>query len=487
VYHVALVTDPQERKRSMSVAFEHRLDMIGSYYRSGSRTSNHKSLTGIGLIEATAMKLRDACDIFSSRQASRFADASDTIIDAARSRLSVEEVCQVAKSIAASGRILRLPASRQPFADCPSTGGPGSLSTLLCPLLLVSQGLSVPKISATGSVAGAIDTLGLIPGFHAKLSSDEFLRILGSVGIAHSVQSGDFCPADKVLVQRRRQLRLMSNAGLAAASLLGKKLAVPGTVASFDFRVGPAGNIGADHGEACEAAHLFREVSSRLGLQISITLTDCIELPCSALGRLEALHLLWLVINGDNVLDIDRRHVDSCVQLAARACHLGTLRDSPSDWERRLRRSIRSGDVKRAFVMHLEAQGSTMENLVDVLQARHSQQTIRIVAALDGFWYPPPALAVAEWFKTEQRNLQKMEQVSVREQLGLRMIVSPGAQVNRGQPVVEMRCPRSNRSETVPPAWLSGETAPALKVRPLPGFVEHLGEPQTDGAKLTQP
>ena len=57
--------------------------------------------------------------------------------------------------------------------DIASTGGAGSLTTLLCPFLIATQGIYTPQVSVHGSIAGAIDTLGIIPGYNFELSYKE--------------------------------------------------------------------------------------------------------------------------------------------------------------------------------------------------------------------------------------------------------------------------------------------------------------------------
>src|ERR1041385_447903 len=104
------------------------------------------------------MNLRDACAIFKQRNESSFDIAAQTVVDLATSSLSEDEIAELAIAVSESGEKLEVPPSLFPLADVPSTGGPASLSTLLCPLLIAAAGIRVPKLSATGSTAGAIDT-----------------------------------------------------------------------------------------------------------------------------------------------------------------------------------------------------------------------------------------------------------------------------------------------------------------------------------------
>jgi pyrimidine-nucleoside phosphorylase len=101
-----------------------------------------------------------------------FLDRSDEtaaaeLVDAATDgHLTDGEIAELARGLASSGAELPPdPCS----ADLASTGGPTSLSTLLCPLFLRARGLRVPKLSVVGRPAGGVDVLQTIPGFNAAL------------------------------------------------------------------------------------------------------------------------------------------------------------------------------------------------------------------------------------------------------------------------------------------------------------------------------
>lgn len=97
------------------------------------------------------------------------------LVSAARMPIGPGEIAQLAAVLAASGTV-REPDSG--CADVASTGGPGSLSTMLGPLVLRSIGLRVPKIAVPGRPAGGIDTLGTVPGYRTALPASDFQSVL---------------------------------------------------------------------------------------------------------------------------------------------------------------------------------------------------------------------------------------------------------------------------------------------------------------------
>lgn len=403
----------------------------------------------------TRRLIKSICDQFKSDDPTPWRSASEQLIELVTDRqLAVAELAAVAISIAESGTRVNLPEGRR-YADVPSTGGPASLSTLLCPILLAAAGVSVPKISATGSVAGGIDTLALVPGYRESLKDDEFVGLVANIGIAHTVQTTSFCPADAVLLKVRRERGLMGNPELAAVSLLAKKVAVPGCGAAFDFRLGDTGNIGSTLQEGRRAADLFHEVASVLGITIGTILTDNRTFPCSALGRLESLELLMSVLDGVTPqMELDEQHLSTCVRLAAEAVQLsgGDAATAISE----MKGLVESGKARELLLKHLSAQGGSAAGLRGTLRLRSQQPVRELVADASGFWQPPALLDASKWIKKEQRVTGSAPD----QQIGLRLKISPGAEVRRGDVVAEVRCPSASREFSVP-IWLSGLVTPS--------------------------
>lgn len=391
------------------------------------------------------MTFAEACRIFKNKHLSQFSEASEAVVAHSQSerRLSVEASADLALAIAESGEKVMVPNSLHPLADCPSTGGPSSLTTLLCPLLIASVGIRVPKLSATGSTAGGIDTMEMIPGFDGRKSGEEFIAVLEKVGIAHARPSEMFCPADNALIECRQRLKGMRNVGLAAASLLAKKIAIPGTVASLDCRIGPTGNICDKPEEAGEAAQYFMEVAKSLGVPLAVTLTDNRSFPCSALGRLESLDLLWKILNTDDLeLELDKSHVETCIAIAAQCCMMTGLDSNMQDSKKRLQDSLFSGQARTVFLAHLKAQGASLDGLHRVIEQRREQSVITVAARDAGFWRPPDIAIAKEFVKAVQGVVWgNRERTSSTPQIGLRLLVDPSVSVAVGQPLFELRLP----------------------------------------------
>ena len=402
------------------------------------------------------MTFDEACSIFEQRQVDRFDDSVDFLIDAAATKISDETLGKLCVAVAASGDPLILPKAQGPYVDVPSTGGPASLTTLLTPLLIAGQGTRVPKLSATGSIAGGIDTLELIPGFRSHLDKGAFLKALKDSGLAHVKPSDDFCPADNHLIKARRERDMMANPQLAVISLLAKKLAMPGTIAVFDFRVGRSGNIGASLEAAIEAKELFLRVANCVGLKIDVLLSDNRSFPSSALGRLESLSLLWRILNNRSIISLDNDHVDFCVELAARALNL--VDSAVKDASELIIDALATGTSRRIFMEHISQQGGNVAFLEKIDNYRNDSDLISLKADRSGYWTPPDLFLAKEWIKREQRLIDSSDfpqSEKIRQQMGLSLQVTPGAHVSRGAVVVEIRFP-TGKSPHLVPEWLGG-------------------------------
>ena len=388
----------------------------------------------------------EACQIFAGQQSDRFEAAAEAVVARARAGMGIDEAARLARAIAQSGESIKLPATLRPFGDVPSTGGPGSLSTLLCPLLIAAHNVRVPKLSAPSLTGGAIDTLALIDGYRSTVSaSDDFIGILQRCGLAHSQQTRALCPADAVLFDVRRRMNAVNIPHLIAASLLAKKLVVHGTVAAFDFRVGRSGNVGDTVEAATQTAQVFIATAQAVGVPVTPVLTNNMTFPSTAMGRLEMLHLLNELLRGHPSNTVDAEHVRTCLTLASHAialCHAGR---NPSAITRELTLLLQQGEVHRLFLRHIEAQGGTSEALDQALRDREHCKLIVVRSTGTGFWQPEDLNDLKQWFIDTQRKLAGSSAVpESKQQLGVRLGVAPGTFVKTGDAVAEIRLPHSD-------------------------------------------
>src|SRR5215213_8644944 len=122
----------------------------------------------------------------------------------------------------ASGERLALPDVGRPLVDKHSTGGVGDKITLPLAPLVAACGAAVPQLSGRGlgHTGGTLDKLEAIPGWRAKLTNDEALRILRDVGAVICAASDDLAPADRKLYALRDVTGTVESIPLIASSIM---------------------------------------------------------------------------------------------------------------------------------------------------------------------------------------------------------------------------------------------------------------------------
>ena len=185
------------------------------------------------------------------------------IASAATGGWQFNHMLRLAEVLANSGTTISF-ASGEPVADVASTGGPASLSTLLCPIFLRAFGFVVPKLGVPGRPAGGIDVLAQVKGYKVALDPREVRRALDQCGYAHFMAGPEFAPLDASLFQYRQRIGAQEIPSLAVASILAKKIACGLTVAGLDVRVAPHGNFGPDFGSARGSSKILLRRGIRL-------------------------------------------------------------------------------------------------------------------------------------------------------------------------------------------------------------------------------
>jgi pyrimidine-nucleoside phosphorylase len=284
-----------------------------------------------------------------------------------------DTAAELAQSLASSGTRI---APRGAFsADVASTGGPSSLSTLICPLFLAAGGAKVPKLGVPGRPAGGIDCLAQIPGYKPWMTRQDVERGLDIAGYVHFLPGPDIAPLDLRMFRLRQQSSAQDVPTLVTASLMGKKLAVGVKYAGLDIRVAPHGNFGKNWEDARQNANLFIQAGKRLEIQAAPVLTDGRYPYQPYIGRKEALLAVNKIFSGESSPWL-AEHLDLCQALA--------LSCTPLPMRERLSRATAS-DLQKTFEMNVEVQGGQIEQLRDMLPEVEQAHCHRIIADKDGF------------------------------------------------------------------------------------------------------
>lgn len=313
-------------------------------------------------------------------------------------------------------------------ADVASTGGPSSLSTLLCPLYLRAGGLIVPKLGVPGRPAGGVDCLAQVQGYRIELGEDELKSAIRASGYAHFVASGRYAPLDARVFKLRQQHNAQEVPTLVAASLLSKKLAVGVQRAGLDVRVAPHGNFGRTWDDARANAALFVRAASRHGVRAFPVLTDAAFPYQPFIGRSEALLALATLFqsNADAWLE---SHKHLCRQLSVAV--------APADLRPSIYRATAS-ELKHHFLANLDAQGASEQAFDMAVRSCESGHTHTLCAVSDGFT-SYSLEQIRRIFVKHQESAAATVTSGFPDPLGIVLLQEPGEWVAQGQPLATAR------------------------------------------------
>lgn len=347
-----------------------------------------------------------------------------SLVEAARTEQpSHAEVARLARHLADSGE--RMEWTGDDVADVASTGGPGSLSTLLAPLALRARGCRIVKLAVPGRPAGAIDSLGTIPGYRVRSSTTEVQAAVADCGFAHFLADERFAPLDAALFQYRRRTNAVAVPVLAAASLLAKKLAVGVRLVGLDVRVGAHGNFGVTDADARASAILFCEAARVLGISATAFLSADKPPAQPWIGRGESLAALTLALGIHDVEDQAewlQSHVERCYRMADEAVgHTGG--------------EVSRASLRDALEGHLRAHGTNIETL-----SARAHSVISAPRDMVEAWEAGVFTVSLGDVRSALVALQVDGNGVFSDLAGLQFLHKSGDVVTRGEPLVRVRC-----------------------------------------------
>ena len=353
-------------------------------------------------------------------EASEDKDITRMVIYASRNDLAPHEVSSLAEKLAFTGSTL--PGSANTTSDVPSTGGPSSLSTLICPLFLRWKGFTVPKLAVPGRPAGGVDVLATVPGYKTDLNCDEVIQCLEQCQYAHFRASNYFVPLDGRMFAIRQEMGSQNNPHLVIASLIAKKLAASVVRVRLDVRVGAHGNFGRTIEEARINARMFNHVAQIVGLDSACYLTDAESIYQPYIGRGEALVALDDLFNGQ-ASDWLAEHVQSCWEMTEDQSTSGAYPDGSA--------------LRKIFADNLMAQGSSIREFsLRVDEVRGStKETIR--ARSSG--HVRIDIPQLRHLLVQTQASSSSGRTSFADPCGIELLCRPGQEVEAGQPIARVR------------------------------------------------
>jgi thymidine phosphorylase len=279
-------------------------------------------------------------------------------------------IALLANKLANSGLTIPNRTNEELF-DIPSTGGPSSLSTLLCPLLLALQGNKVLKLGIPGRPAGGIDVLSQIKGYNINPSISEIEKWIKEGKYVHFLANEKFTPLDAKLFQFRKRNNVINIPPLVIASLLSKKIAVELNCVGLDVRVSQFGNFGSTANEARKNAQRFNRIAQLVGIKSKCFITNGMYPQQPYIGRGEALVALNKIFEMHDNGHL-RSHLGSCIKM--------TQAISEKSWI-----DFTAKDIKSTFFANIELQGGDEKSFYKIVSHIEEGHLYSVYATKSGF------------------------------------------------------------------------------------------------------
>lgn len=267
---------------------------------------------------------------------------------AKKEKLNNSDIADLALVLSKSGETLSFK-NQEKIADIPSTGGPSSLSTLLCPLILNNLGFQIPKLGIKGRPAGAIDVLAQIRNYKIDLEIEEIKSIINDANYCHFISNNKYAPLDARLFEYRAKNKAKAIPPLVIASILSKKLSVGLGITGLDIRVFKGGNFGTTKNEAAINAKRFIEVADSLGINSKCFISDFSALKQPYIGRGESLLALNNIFN-NQLTPLLKQHLNDCIKMC------NSLAKNTVNYQDGFQ------NIQDCFRTNLESQGASYED-----------------------------------------------------------------------------------------------------------------------------
>lgn len=380
--------------------------------------------------------------------------------------MTPQETTDLTLAMAHSGAVLDLSDVVDIAVDKHSSGGVGDKTTLTVLPVVSACGLPVGKMSGRGLgfSGGTLDKMESIPGYRVDLTTDEFKRQLGEIGIVLTGQSLDLAPADGKLYALRDVTGTVPSIPLIASSIMSKKIAAGAQAILLDVKTGNGAFM-----ETLEAARQLAElmvsIGSLAGRQVVTLLSDMNQPLGNAVGNALEVREAVETLQGGGPEDF-REH---CLHVCAHMLLLGKRAATLDEGRRLASAAIADGRALEKFRQLVRAQGGDVA-YVDNLDLLPRAKYIEVVPAPRSGWLAEVRARTVGEAAVSLGAGRARKGDPIDHAVGFVIHKKVGQRVEQGEPLFTIHANRPDQIEQARQAVLSAHSWSKTPPNPLPLF-----------------
>jgi len=327
-----------------------------------------------------------------------------------------------------SGEIADLSSLDGIKADKHSSGGVGDSTTFIVAPIAAANGLTMAKMSGRGlgHTGGTVDKLETIPGLRTELAAGEFIETVRKTKIAVIGQSGNFCPADKIMYALRDVTATIDSTPLIASSIMSKKLASGADVILLDVKFG-SGSFLKTPREADKLAGLMVRIGKSAGKRVGALITN-MDVPLgTAVGNtLEMIDSIDTLKGGG---EEDKREL--CLALSSHLLFLAG-KGRVEECRAMAQKALDTGEALSKFRGMVKGQGGDIRYIDDTSLFPKAPYSMDIISPAAGYIYHMNTEAVGLSACLLGAGRQKKTDV-IDLTAGIRLLKKTGEKITKGE------------------------------------------------------
>lgn len=380
--------------------------------------------------------------------------------------MTPQETTDLTLAMAHSGAVLDLSDVVDIAVDKHSSGGVGDKTTLTVLPVVSACGLPVGKMSGRGLgfSGGTLDKMESIPGYRVDLTTDEFKRQLGEIGIVLTGQSLELAPADGKLYALRDVTGTVPSIPLIASSIMSKKIAAGAQAILLDVKTGNGAFM-----ETLEAARQLAElmisIGSLAGRQVVTLLSDMNQPLGNAVGNALEVREAVETLQGGGPEDF-REH---CLHVCAHMLVLGKRAATLDEGRQLASAAMADGRALEKFRQLVRAQGGDVA-YVDNLDLLPRAKYIEVVPAPRSGWLAEVRARTVGEAAVSLGAGRARKGDPIDHAVGFVIHKKVGQRVEQGEPLFTIHANRPDQIEQARQAVLSAHSWSKTPPNPLPLF-----------------